>query len=50
MKRYNEKRHYDSKHKTDFDSACPGKGERQKGFNKLFGAYVGEAKRVSIFA
>ena len=49
MKRYTVKRHYDSKHKKDFDSAYPGKGERLKEFKKRFDAIVGEAKRVSVF-
>ena len=48
MKRYNVKRHYDSKHKKDFDSACPGKGERLKEFNERFDAYVAEAKSVGF--
>ena len=50
MKRYNVKRHYDSKHKKVFDNAYPGKGERLKEFKKRFDAYVGEAKRASVFA
>ena len=49
MKMYNVKRHYDSKHKKDFDSAYPRKGERLKEFKKCFDAYVGEAKKVSVF-
>ena len=35
--------HYDSKHKKDFDSAYPGKGERLKEFKKRFDACVGDA-------
>ena len=35
------KRHYDSKHKKDFDSAYLGKGERLKEFKKRFEAYPG---------
>ena len=42
------KRHYDSKHKKDFDSPYPGKGERLKEFKKRFDAYVGEAKSVGF--
>ena len=48
MKTYNVKRHYDWKHKKDFDSAYPGKGERLKVFKKCFNAYVCEAKTVDF--
>ena len=49
VKRYNMTRHYDSKQYNHFDSAYPGKGERLNVFKKRFDAYVGEAKRVSLF-
>ena len=49
LKRYNVKRHYDSKHKTCFDGAYVGKDERVKEFKKRFDAYLGETKRVSVF-
>ena len=37
LKRYNVKRHYDSKHKKCFDGAYVGKDERMKEFKKRFG-------------
>ena len=46
LKRYNVKRHYDSKHKNCFDGAYVGKDERMKEFKKR---YLGETKRVSVF-
>ena len=49
-KRYNMKRHYDSKHYIHFDSAYPGKGEHLNEFNTRFDVYVSEAKRGSLFA
>ena len=49
LKRYNVKRHYDSKHKKCFYGAYVGKDERMKEFKKRFDAYLGETKRVSVF-
>ena len=49
VKRYNMTRHYHSKQYNHFDSAYPGKGERLNVFKTRFDAYVGEAKRVSLF-
>ena len=49
LKRYNVKRHYDSKHKTCFDGAYVGKDERVKEFKKRFDAYLGKTKRVPVF-
>ena len=49
FKRYNVKRHSDSKHKKCFDGAYVGKDEGMKEFKKRFDAYLGETKRVSVF-
>ena len=49
LKRYNVKRHYDSKHKKCFDGVYVGKAERMKEFKKRFDAYLSETKRVSVF-
>ena len=49
LKRYNEKLHYDSRHKKYFDGAYVRKDERMKEFKKRFDAYLGEMKRVSVF-
>ena len=46
LKRYNVKRHNDSKH---MQIAYVGKDERMKEFKKRFDAYLGETKRVSVF-
>ena len=49
LKRYNVKRHYDSKHKKCFDGAYVGKDESMKEFKKRFDAYLGETTRVPVF-
>ena len=47
LKRYNVKRHCDSKHKKCFDGASVGKDERMKEFKKRFDATTW-ARRESI--